>query len=91
MSASKKLTDLAVLVGEAGGEEVDLLLRPLREGGPECVCDNMDCMMTSLYFNRHYNYEIVEVRDYWYRTYTYRYYGYNDTTEIVIELTDIFP
>ena len=33
----------------------------------------------------------VEVRDYWYRTYTYRYYGYNDTTEIVIELTDIFP
>ena len=32
----------------------------------------------------------VEVRDYWYRTYTYRYYGYNDTTEIVIELTIIF-
>ena len=34
---------------------------------------------------------VVEVRDYWYRTYTYRYYGYNDTTEVVIELTDIFP
>jgi len=37
------------------------------------------------------NHGVVEVRDYWYRTYTYRYYGYNDTTEIVIELTDIFP
>ena len=34
---------------------------------------------------------IVEVRDYWYCTYTYRYYGYNETTEIVVELTDIFP
>jgi len=32
----------------------------------------------------------VEVRDYWYRTYTYRYYGYNDTTEVVVELTHIF-
>jgi len=32
----------------------------------------------------------VEVRDYWYRTYTYRYYGYIDTTEVVVELTHIF-
>ena len=32
----------------------------------------------------------VEVRNYWYRTYTYHYYRYNDTTEVVVELTDIF-
>ena len=32
-----KLTDLAVLVGEAVGQEVHLVLGPLREGRLECV------------------------------------------------------
>ncbi len=38
MYDSVVLTDLAVLVSEAAGQQVHLVLRPLREGGLECVC-----------------------------------------------------
>ncbi len=35
---SVELTDFAVLVCEAAGQQVHLVLRPLRKGGLECVC-----------------------------------------------------